>query len=235
VSTRTAQAGIFSRRMLAVAAVATIALAFGYLVHPMQVGATTQVDNHQLDNGKTISSIGFTEDPGVCDAGGFTSGVTWHFVLNKYESGDAELFGSFQSAGSFGPIDSSKRAGSVLMFYVNTPTDDTLLTNWAILDTADADAQLQLSSVCHGGEQQSVAESASAEQSVEASAASVAASASGEQSVEAGTGTPAASQANTAGLFDGNSPLPTILFSLILLASLGTLAYANVKSVRNRI
>jgi hypothetical protein len=32
---------------------------------------------------------------------------------------------------------------------------------------------------------------------------------------------------------DGASPLPTIVFSLILLASLGGLAHANVKSVRN--
>ena len=32
---------------------------------------------------------------------------------------------------------------------------------------------------------------------------------------------------------DGSSPLPTIAFSLILLASLGALAYANVKAGRN--
>ena len=68
--------------------------------------------------------------------------------------------------------------------------------------------------------------SESAEQSVEGSA-------SGEQSVEAGTGTPAASTTDTALFGDGGNSLPTILFSLILLASLGTLAYANVKSVRS--
>jgi hypothetical protein len=80
----------------------------------------------------------------------------------------------------------------------------------------------------------------SAEQSVKASVsasvpASVAASvpASAEGSVKAGTGTPAASTSNTALFGDGSNPLPTILFSLILLASLGTLAYANVKSVRS--
>jgi len=32
----------------------------------------------------------------------------------------------------------------------------------------------------------------------------------------------------------GVTPIPTIVFSLILLAALGTLAYANVKTVRNR-
>jgi hypothetical protein len=78
-------------------------------------------------------------------------------------------------------------------------------------------------------EAQSQAESvpASAEQSV-------AASASGEQSEKAGEGTPEGSQGNTSFLLNGSGPLATIAFSLILLASLGTLAYANVKSVRSR-
>jgi len=71
--------------------------------------------------------------------------------------------------------------------------------------------------------------------SEEASVAeSVAASASGEQSVEAGTGTPEESQADTATALFGGGLLPTVAFSLILLASLGALAYANVKSVRSR-
>jgi hypothetical protein len=50
-----------------------------------------------------------------------------------------------------------------------------------------------------------------------------------EGSVAAGTGQP-----NTALSQSGVTPIPTIVFSLILLASLGTLAYANVKTVRNR-
>jgi hypothetical protein len=32
----------------------------------------------------------------------------------------------------------------------------------------------------------------------------------------------------------GHSPIPTIAFALILLGSLGTLAFANVRSVRRR-
>jgi hypothetical protein len=58
---------------------------------------------------------------------------------------------------------------------------------------------------------------------------------SAEGSVKAGTGTPAASTSNTALFGDGSNPLPTIAFSLILLASLGGLAFANVKTVRRRI
>jgi hypothetical protein len=80
----------------------------------------------------------------------------------------------------------------------------------------------------------SVSESvpASAEQSV---GASTEASASGEQSEKAGEGTPEESQTDSALALLGSSPLATIAFSLILLASLGALAYANVKTVRSRI
>ena len=57
---------------------------------------------------------------------------------------------------------------------------------------------------------------------------------SAEESVLAGTGTPEQSTADTALSQSGANPIPTIAFSLILLASLATLAYANVKTVRNR-
>jgi hypothetical protein len=96
------------------------------------------------------------------------------------------------------------------------------------------------------GEEQSSAESAAEsvggnESGAESAAESVggnesgaeSAAESGNQGVEGGTGTPAASTPDGALPFSGSSPLPTIAFSLILLASLGTLAYANVKSVRN--
>jgi len=86
--------------------------------------------------------------------------------------------------------------------------------------------------------EESVAQSAeeSVAQSVEESVAqsaeqSVAQSAEG--SVEAGTGTPAGSQPNTAFGGSGSNPLPTVAFSLILLGSLGALAYANVKGARS--
>lgn len=59
--------------------------------------------------------------------------------------------------------------------------------------------------------------------------------ASGEQSVKISTGTPGESVDDSAFFGADSSPLATIVFSLILLASLGTLAYANVKSMRSRI
>lgn len=52
--------------------------------------------------------------------------------------------------------------------------------------------------------------------------------------VEAGTGTPAGSIPNTSLDGSGPNPLPTMLFSMLLLTSLGSLAYANVKVVARR-
>ena len=56
-----------------------------------------------------------------------------------------------------------------------------------------------------------------------------------EGSVGGGTGTPAASVPNTAMSLGGfGGPLATLVFGLILLGSLGALAYANVAAVRRR-
>jgi hypothetical protein len=124
-----------------------------------------------------------------------------------------------------GPIDPTDKPSASIHFYVNTPTDDELIDAYVELEGTITDqTQLQLSHVCHAGEEQSVEESASEEESVPES---------GEQSVEAGTGTPAESAPDGAFFGDGSSPLPTIAFSLILLASLGGLAYANVKAARS--
>jgi uncharacterized repeat protein (TIGR01451 family) len=56
-----------------------------------------------------------------------------------------------------------------------------------------------------------------------------------QQTVEAGTGTPGATQPNTAlGAAGAGAVLPTILFIFVLITSLGTLAYANVRAMRRR-
>jgi len=75
---------------------------------------------------------------------------------------------------------------------------------------------------------------ASVEESVEASVEeSVEASVEG--SVLGGTGTPEPSTPDTAfGSDNGPSPLPTIVFGAILLASLAGLAWVNVQAVRTR-
>jgi hypothetical protein len=56
-----------------------------------------------------------------------------------------------------------------------------------------------------------------------------------EGSVQGGNPTPEPSQPDTAmGVQGGPSPIPTIAFALILLAALGTLAWANIKTARSR-
>ena len=110
--------------------------------------------------------------------------------------------------------------------------DDFLLPGEAtVQDCQDAAHSASPSASEEASVEASVAESAEA--SVAASVAE-SAEASGEQSVEAGTGTPEESQADSAFFGVGLGPLPTIAFSLILLASLGGLAYANVRTVRSR-
>jgi hypothetical protein len=78
--------------------------------------------------------------------------------------------------------------------------------------------------------EESVAESTAA--SVEESVAESTAESVAEQTVEAGTGTPAATIPNTSLDGTGSGPLPTIVFSVVLLGSLGILAYGNVKLAR---
>jgi len=56
-----------------------------------------------------------------------------------------------------------------------------------------------------------------------------------EGSVEAATGTPEASTPNTAFGGDSGNPMGTLLFTLILVGSLGALAYANVRTVRKQL
>jgi len=224
VTTRT-QGATFSRLTLAIAAMAIIALSFALTARPV-LAADTKVDiNQQLP----INSDGFTED---ADCGDITSGVVWHFILNNYAPDDAQLFVTFADAGSMGPISETPHPSTTHHFYVSTPDDDQLTDAYVMLPSAPGDAKLVLSHVCHTGEEQSVAESASEAESVPASVPA-SEEASGEQSVEAGTGTPEESTPDGALFGNGASPLPTIAFSLILLASLGGLAYANVKSVRS--
>jgi hypothetical protein len=238
VTTRTAKAGIFSRRMLiAFAAMGIIALALGYFVHPVYAsgGATLQVSQIGTDSSDSDFKC---EGQDPVPAGE----VLWHFVLNGVDPGiTSPIAGHFEFDGDGTLNVSSSKwnpGGGEHQFFVFTTGDDILLG--ATADIGDsAYNNFVLSHICRGDEtEQSVP--ASAEQSVAASVsasvpASVAASvpASAEGSVKAGTGTPAASTSNTALFGDGSNPLPTVAFSLILLASLGALAYANVKSVRS--
>ncbi len=114
---------------------------------------------------------------------------------------------------------------------------DTLYVRWSSDHSSKAQAEADKDRC----EEPSVAESipasvaesipASVAESIPASVAQSVAASVG-QSVEAGTGTPQPSIPNGALSGNGSSPLPTVIFSLVLLASLGTLAYTNVRVAR---
>jgi hypothetical protein len=98
-------------------------------------------------------------------------------------------------------------------------SDGSTLTGYPSLNW-DADGQAIFDNGCNGAEEGQEGSESTPE--------------SGEQDQKAGEGTPdpEGSMADGAVSLDGSSPLPTIAFSLILLASLGALAFANVKAAR---
>ena len=157
--------------------------------------------------------------------GTYTDG-TLEVTISNYVNSDSGTPGSFDWESNIGVDAVFVKAGSDkhnLYLYDPEETSDTGLGPQA----GQGNGISHISFCYDVEEEESVPESA--EESV---AESVPASA--EQSVEAGTGTPAASNPDTAGIFGGSNPLPTIAFSLILLASLAGLAFANVKGARSR-
>ena len=227
MSTRTAQAGTFSRLMMAIAAVSAIALSMIWLTGPV---LATHVAPTPIDGNATCGELGAFEH---------------EFKIQPVESGtysdpnsDFEVTITVNDTAAGQTVDFESNLGVDALFvkggssgnlyvYVPPATEDTGLH--AQLGPSGKWLGLSHLSFCFSeppeesvppSEEQSVAESEEA---------------SGEQSVEAGTGTPEESTVDSSLFGEGSSPLPTIAFSLILLASLGGLAYANVKTVRNRI
>jgi hypothetical protein len=240
VTTRTAtRAGLLTRRMLiAAAALGLIAFSLGYFVHPVYAGEPATLNESQVGTNSAEDAADFP-----CPGDEVPAGmVLWHFVLNGIDPGiTSAIAGQFDFAddGTLN-VDSEKwnPQGTSHQFFVYTSGDDTL--EGASADIGDSTYNVfVLSHICHGEEvEESVPESVS-ESVPESVSESVPESAeqsvaeSGEQSVKISTGTPAESAPDGALSLNGVGALPTIAFSLILLASLGALAYANVKSVRS--
>ena len=208
----------FSRRMLTIASMAAISLS---LVMTVGVALANDLNQDTGENGISWDDPAFQGTEKDCADAGLEPGqVLWHFIHTGTDSGDlpSELTAEFADAGTK-TADGYVNGNSIVMYNIITGEDSLLSAS----DDIENDGNLNLSHICNGGEEeQSVAESA--EESVPES---------GEQSVEAGTGTPEESTPDGALFGNGASPLPTIAFSLILLASLGGLAYANVKSARS--
>ena len=113
----------------------------------MPVAASSQVLLHEPHKGTDSSDAASFEDD---DCGDFTTGVVWHFILNQYDGDDtATIFATFEDAGLIS-VDASKVVGAQ-HFYVNTPTDDVLVDAYAEVDGEAGDANLVLSHICHTG------------------------------------------------------------------------------------
>jgi hypothetical protein len=220
VSTRTAA----SRPMILLAALSAIALSMIWLVSP---AFATHVTPTVIDSNASCGELGDFAFEFKIDETPETktySDPNSDFVVDITVNADA----TEMSFSSNLPVDAvfikGGTGGGNLYVYDPPVTEDSGLTT-------PTGQQISHVSFCfHQPPEES--ESPSAEQSVESSAS---AEESGEQSVKISTGTPEESTADSSLFGKGSNPLATIAFSLILLASLGGLAYANVKTVRSRI
>ena len=231
-----------ARLLLVVAAAAGLVLSLALTTHQVQAGGNPcgPPDTAGYACLKDTQQGTDSSDPGdqqafACESDKPAPGlVVWHFVLNGLDpgitssltihalfDGDGEL--TDDSNGDHNP------GGSEHQFFVTTSGDDVLLDAWVWIDGSEYN-NLVLSHICRGDE---VEQSQSPEGSVGEGTGSPSATPEGSQL--GGTGTPAPSVPNTAmSLPNLAGPLSTVAFGLILLASLGGLAYANVKAVRRR-
>lgn len=211
------------RFLLAIAAIAALALALTLRVTPVAAGdgATLNPDHVGFDSSQEPDSEEC--DPNDENAPG-EGQVLWHFILNGLNPG---ITSAIEGTFNFTPdsqdqtVWSSKWnvGGDTHHFYVYTDGD-------AVLDGASADIggseynNFNLSHMCHGPD---VEETPTPTPTP-----------TPEGSQLGGTGTPTASVPDTSMSSSLGGPLATLVFGAVLLASLGALAYANVKSARNR-
>jgi hypothetical protein len=223
--------------MLAFAAVAAIALSFALMTRP---ALATHVEPELIQGNASCGELGdfdheFKIEP--VESGDYSDPDSdFEVTITVNDTADGQTFDFSANLGVDAVFAKGGAAGNLYVYNPAETEDDGL---HAPVNDSGKYANLSHISFCFSeppeeSEEQSVAESVeeSVAESVEESVAE-SVEESGEQSVEAGTGTPEESVSDGALSLNGVGPLPTIAFSLILLASLGALAYANVKSVRS--
>ena len=255
VSPVNVQAKAVSRPTVLLAAIGAIALSMLYLILP--VTATQPDPLHQVTichrtNSVTNPYVIITVDEASVDGNsGNDNGKGDHLLEHQgpvFDSnnppppphnGDqwGDIIPPFYSDGvtlTGYPSLNWDAAGQAIFYNDCNPTESQSVAESVAESVQESVAESAQESVA-GSVQESVAESVEqsvAESVTESTAQSV--DESSEQTVEAGTGTPEESQSNTAMSLGGSNPLPTIAFALILLASLSTLAFVNVQSVRKQ-
>jgi hypothetical protein len=218
VNTRTLTVARVSRLSLVLAAATAMALSMSYLVGPVE--ATQPDPLHKVTichktHSETNPYVQITVDEASVDGdNGNDHGKGDHLMEH---TGPVWYPGAKADGVTWGDI--------IPPFYSDgtTPTGYPSL-NW------DATGRSIFNNGCNGADEQPVAEEDTQPES-DPEAESV--PESGDQGVEAGTGTSEGTMPDGAQSIGGSSPLPTIAFILMLLASLGALAFANVKSVRD--
>ena len=216
MNTRTLTMARVSRLSLVLAAATALALSMSYMVRPVE--ATKPDPLHKVTichrtHSETNPYVVETVDEASVDGNnGNDNGKGDHLMEH---TGPVWYPGAKADGVFWGDI--------IPPFY----SDGVTLTGYPSLNW-NAAGQAIFENGCNFEGEQSSEESASGDESVPESGDE-----SEDQGVEAGTGTPAGSMPDGAQSTDGSSPLPTIAFSLILLASLSALAFANVKASRN--
>jgi hypothetical protein len=216
----------------------------------LAAGTVLATDLHQTPP-IAWNDSGFQGSGEDCDEVDLAPGdVLWHFVLVQTDADTGNLTATFEDAGVLMTA-SYKHSGGVLHFAIITGHDTLLGASTDV----DGD-KLNLSHICAGPEQSATPTPTPSQSSEEETPTPTPSQSSEEEtptptpsqsseeetptptpesSVQGGTGTPAPSIPDGAmEMRGGPSPIPTILFAMILLSSLGTLAWANVRTTRTR-